>query len=222
MIPLVRIVATEKKTDLASFLELASASGFSRIPVYEGRIYNIVGIVHILDVIHAGSVEGSIAPFVRTDIRFVPETKYIHALLHEIQTGPHNMVFAVDEHGGATGLVTMEDLVEEVFGELAHKRAATDSVRLIGPRLLDCDAATEVATLVEEFGIPIPSGDYETIAGFVLARLGTVPEAGGCVETPEFVVEVSESDARAIRRVRIQMTKGVLDTPDDDAAAPPV
>ncbi len=204
MVPLVNIVAVDTRTDLARFREVAAASGYSRIPVYNGRIDNIVGIVHILDVIHARRMEGSIEAFLRRDIRFVPESKNVQALLREIQAGPHTMVFVVDEHGGTTGLVTVTDLLEEVFGELAVERLADQSVRLLAPGLLECDGGTEVDRLVEEFGIPVPEGDYETIAGFVLERVGSIPKPGHMVETRDLTVTVSESDARAIRRVRIR------------------
>jgi CBS domain containing-hemolysin-like protein len=204
MVPLVNIVAVNIETGLAEFLEIAAASGFSRIPVFKDRIYNIVGIVHIMDVLDAGPTGGTIEPFIRRNVRFVPESQNVHSLLREIQTGPHTMVFAVDEHGGTTGLVTVADLVEEVFKELADERVEAESVRRIGPRLIECDGRTEAYRLVEEFGIPVPEGDYETIAGFVLERAGTIPRPGDQVETDDFIVTVAESDAKAIRRVRIR------------------
>jgi CBS domain containing-hemolysin-like protein len=205
-VPLIDMVAVERGTDLARFIEVADSSGFSRIPVYEGRIDNVVGIVHILDVIHADPSGGTVDPFIRSEIHFVPESKNIQSLLTEIQRGPHTMVFPVDEHGGITGLVTIEDLVEEVVGELADERVETETIRLIGPRLMECEGKTEVDVLVEEYGIPIPVGDYETIAGYVLERLGRIPGPGDHVETPDFIVTVTEADARTVRSVRIRNT----------------
>ncbi len=217
MVPLVNMVAVELTSDLAGLRELAASSGFSRIPVYENRIFNVIGIVHILDVVHAEATEGSLERFVRRDVRFVPESKKVNALLREIQTGPHTMVFAVDEHGGTTGLLTVQDLVEEVFGQLAPVGARAESVRLIGAKMLECDGGTEVETLVEDFGIPVPAGDYETIAGFVLERMGAVPPPGERLETADFVLTVAESDVRAVRRVIIRV-KTDTTVPWDESA----
>lgn len=214
MVPLIDMIAVERRADLESFLDIAAMSGFSRIPVYEDRVYNIIGIVHILDVIHAASDDDGLEPFIRSEIGFVPESKPIHALLKEIQGGPHTMVFGVDERGGVTGLVTVEDLVEEVFGELADERVEPENVRFVGPRVIECAGRTEIDVLVEDLGVPIPEGDYETIAGFVLERMGRIPAAGERVETDDFVVTVSEADERAIHSVRIRNKTGSF-TPED-------
>ena len=122
MVPLTDIVAIEKDTTCAEFLEIAVHSGFSRIPVYDERIHNIVGIVNLLDVIYAEQQPETVTPFMRSTLRFVPEYKKINALLKEIQNSQHTMVFAVDEDETVVGLVTVEDLVEEIVGEFADER----------------------------------------------------------------------------------------------------
>ena len=109
MVPLVDIVAVEKDTDLETFLNFTSESGFSRIPVYDGRIYNIIGIVHLLDVIYSNGDAKTIEPFLRTDLQFIPDSQNINVLLKEIPRSHHTMVFVVDEYGGTIGLVTVED-----------------------------------------------------------------------------------------------------------------
>ena len=191
MVPLVDIVAIEKNTKCEDFLQIAADSGYSRIPVYEEQIYNIVGIVNLLDVIYndaesevnshprdtSGPLSNTIEPFIRT-VLHVPESKNINALLKEIQHTRHTMVFAVDEYGGTVGLVTIEDLVEEIVGEFADERDAPEFIRLITPQILECDARTEVDALEEHYGLTIPEGDYETIAGYILDRTGTIPKVG--------------------------------------------
>ena len=217
MVPLVDIVAIEKNTNREDFLQVATDAGFSRIPVYEEQIYNIIGIVNLLDVIYddvesetdpAPSEPTTIEPFIRTDLHFVPESKNINALLKEIQNTRHTMVFAVDEYGGTVGLVTVEDLVEEIVGEFADERDAPDLIHLIAPHILECDARTEVDLLEERYGLPIPEGDYETVAGYILDRTGTIPETGTELNLEDAIITVTDADARAIRKVRIRRRLG--------------
>lgn len=220
MVPLVDIVAIEKNTNREDFLQIATESGFSRIPVYEEKIYNIVGIVNLLDVIYDDTetdngsdrkeqTDGAtIEPFIRTDLHFVPESKNINALLKEIQNTRHTMVFAVDEYGGTVGLVTVEDLVEEIVGEFADERDGPDLVHLIAPHILECDARAEVDLLKEHYGLPIPEGDYETVAGYILDRTGTIPEIGTELNLKNTIISVTDADERAIRRVRIRRRIG--------------
>lgn len=221
MVPLVDIVAIEKNTRCEDFLKTAADSGFSRIPVYEEHIYNIVGIVNLLDVIYddvesetalnsqekSDTLPETVEPFIRT-VLHVPESKNINALLKEIQHTRHTMVFAVDEYGGTVGLVTVEDLVEEIVGEFADERDGPDLARLIAPHILECDARTEVDLLEEHYGLPIPEGDYETVAGYILDRTGTIPETGTELSLGDAIITVTDADARAIRKVRIRRRLG--------------
>ena len=217
MVPLVDIVAIEKNTGCEDFLQIAADSGFSRIPVYEEQIYNIVGIVNLLDVIYddvesetvlsshekSDTLPETVEPFIRT-VLHVPESKNINALLKEIQHTRHTMVFAVDEYGGTVGLVTVEDLVEEIVGEFADERDGPDLARLIAPHILECDARTEVDLLKEHYKLPIPEGDYETVAGYILERTGTIPETGTELSLGDAIITVTDADARAIRKIRIR------------------
>lgn len=223
MVPLVDIVAIERNTNREDFLQIATDAGFSRIPVYAEQIYNIVGIVNLLDVIYDDVASGAdaekhsqgdtaptttIEPFIRTDLHFVPESKNINALLKEIQNTRHTMVFAVDEYRGTVGLVTIEDLVEEIVGEFADERDVPDLIRLIAPHILECDARTEVDLLEEYYGLPIPEGDYETVAGYILDRTGTIPETGTELNLGDAIITVTDADERGIRKVRIRRRLG--------------
>ena len=208
MVPLVDIVAVEKNTDIETFLRTASESGFSRLPVYEGQIYNIVGIVHLLDVIYANHDGETIQGFVRTDLHVVPESKSTSVLLKEIQHSRHTMVFVVDEYSGVVGLVTVKDLVEEIVGEFSHELDEGSAIRLVSPRILECEGRAKVSVLHEQFGVPIPLGDYETVAGYILERTGTIPRPGDEIETDKLIIVISDADARSIRRVRIRNKHG--------------
>ncbi|MDE0468254.1 MAG: hemolysin family protein [Candidatus Poribacteria bacterium] len=221
MVPLVDIVAIEKNTRCEDFLQIAADSGFSRIPVYEERIYNIVGVVNLLDVIYndvesetasnshdeSDTLPETVEPFIRK-VLHVPESKNINALLKEIQHTRHTMVFAVDEYGGTVGLVTIEDLVEEIVGEFADERDAPELIRLIATNILECDGRTEVDLLEEHYGLAIPEGDYETVAGYILDRTGTIPETGTELDLDDAIITVIDADPRAIRKVRIRRRLG--------------
>lgn len=208
MVPLVDIVAVEKDTTYEEFLHIAADAGFSRIPVYEEQSHHFVGIVHLLDVIYADDQPPTIEPFIRTDLHFVPESKNINSLLKEIQESQHTMVFAVDEYGGIVGLATIEDLVEEIVGEFADERDGPDFIVTITPRILACDGRAEVTILREHYGLPIPEGDYETIAGYLLERTGTIPQTGTELELADAVITITDADARAIRKIRIRRRLG--------------
>lgn len=212
MVPLVDIVAIEKTTTCEDFLQIAADSGYSRLPVYNERIYDIIGIVNLLDVIYAENLPDTIEAFIRTDLHVVPESKNINALLREIQQTQHTMVFAVDEYSGIVGLVTVEDLVEEIVGEFADERDDPDSIHLIAPEIIECEGRTEIDILEEQYGLSIPEGDYETIAGYILERTGTIPEVGTELELEDSVITILDSDTRAIKKIRIRRRLGRFKT----------
>ncbi len=212
MVPLVDIVAIEKTTTCEDFLQIAADSGYSRLPVYDERIYDIIGIVNLLDVIYAENLPDTIESFIRTDLHVVPESKNINALLKEIQQTQHTMVFAVDEYSGIVGLVTVEDLVEEIVGEFADERDDPDSIHLIAPEIIECEGRTEIDILDEQYGLSIPEGDYETIAGYILERTGTIPVTGTELELGDSVITILEADTRAIKKIRIRRRLGRFKT----------
>lgn len=212
MVPLVDIVAIEKTTTCDDFLQIAADSGYSRIPVYDGRVYDIIGIVNLLDVIYSENLPETIEPFIRTEIQVVPESKNINALLKEIQDTQHTMVFAVNEYGGTVGLVTVEDLVEEIVGEFADERDETDMIHIIASDIMECGGRTEVEYLEEHYGYSIPQGDYETIAGYILDHIGTIPETGTEIDLDDSVITILDADTRAIKKVRIRLRLGRFNT----------
>lgn len=208
MVPLVDMVAIEKTTTCDDFLQITADSGYSRIPVYDGRVYDIIGIVNLLDVIYSENLPETIEPFIRTEIQVVPESKNINALLKEIQDTQHTMVFAVNEYGGTVGLVTVEDLVEEIVGEFADERDETEMIRILAPDIMECDGKTGVDTLEEHYGFPIPQGDYNTIAGYILDHTGEIPETGEELDFNDSVITILDADTRGIKKVRIRRRLG--------------
>ncbi|MBN2372318.1 HlyC/CorC family transporter, partial [bacterium] len=207
MKPLIDIVALPKQTSLKEFYKTVSETGYSRIPVYEERVDNIIGIVNVLDVLNSDTPSETISPFIKTAIHNVPESKRVHSLLREIRNKDKDtsMVFVVDEYGGVVGLVTIEDLIEEILGDIWDEKdkEGYGSVRQISDNVIECDGKTEVDILNHTYNIPVPSGDYNTIAGYIISLLERIPKRGEFVRTKSLKIVVLEADSRSIRRVRI-------------------
>jgi CBS domain containing-hemolysin-like protein len=213
MRPLADIVSVAEGISVDAFLELVQESGYSRIPVYRDRINDIVGVVHVLDVIYADGVAETIDPFVRRELFYVPETKRVTTLLAELRFRRNPMAFVVDEYGGIVGLVTVEDLVEEIVGEIRDERDAesTSFRRDELTRTLECDGKLEIDALnqeLEAWDTEIERGDYETIAGFIIHALDRVPRPNDVVETDDLLCIVVAADQKSVQRVRIIRKRG--------------
>ena len=219
MVPLVNLAALPHDATTAQLFDLVTETGYSRIPVYEDRIDNIVGYVTIREVLFgaadasdAGTAAGApgadrIVPFVRRDVGYEPGTRQVLSLLHQLRTSGHPLAIVVDEYGGVIGLVTTEDLVEEILGDIRDERDEDIHayIRRISAGVYDCDGRAEVLAVNRLCGAEIPTGNYETIAGYVLSLSQRIPRQGELVETDRLRITVLASDARRIRRVRMQL-----------------
>jgi putative hemolysin len=194
----------------ATLLEAARVSeetGFSRLPVYEKDVDHIVGIVYAKDMVSALQSDGAdltAAEIARTPAAVIPESKKISEVLRLMQRGRLHMAVVIDEYGGTAGLVTIEDLLEEIFGELHDEHdVGAESVREISEETLVVDARVSTDEVADHFGVTLPEGDYDSVGGFILDQLGHVPVAGERVtwRNLEFTAEhVSEN---RILRVRV-------------------
>ena len=205
MVPLVDIVAVETHTRLSDFYEIIKETSFSRIPIYEEHINNIIGLVNILDVLYFKGDAEDISPFIRRDVNFVPEFKRVDALLQQLQRSRNPMAFVVDEYGGIVGLVTIEDLVEEIIGEIQDEHDNEEYTHKISDQVIECDGRAEIDELNHYFGMNSPTGRYETIAGYVIYLMGKVPRSGEYVDTARLRISVLDADARRIHKVRIHI-----------------
>lgn len=206
MTPLVDVVALSRNATVREFYKRVTETGFSRIPVYEDRVDNLVGIVNVLDVLYSETSSPNIAPYVQRDIRHEPESKKVYSLLRELKQSQKKMVFVVDEYGGIVGLVTIEDLVEEILGDIRDEKDRDEQVDIhqISDRIIECDGKTEIQLINNLYGMGIPSGDYNTIAGYVISLIERIPKSGEFIETNELKIVVLDADLKSIRRVRIQ------------------
>ncbi|RJP19163.1 MAG: HlyC/CorC family transporter [Candidatus Abyssobacteria bacterium SURF_5] len=207
MVPRIDIVAVRDDAPWEEACETFEKSGHSRLPVYHDKIDDIVGIIYVFDIMRAGALpQGkSIREFMRT-VEFVPESKKVHDLLHEFRRKQIFMAIVVDEYGGTGGLVTLEDLIEEIFGEIhdeydVQRQPVTD----LGEGLYVLDARTHREEAEELLATKLTEGEYETLGGFVLEQIGRIPKKGETFRYNEFIVTVLDVTERAVRRVQFRV-----------------
>ncbi len=208
LVPRTEMIALEKDSSLESALETIIEAGHSRIPVYDGDIDNIVGILYAKDLLKSWgctSEEIDLLSKIRKAF-FVPESKAVNELLKEFKTKRVHMAIVVDEYGGTSGLITIEDILEEIVGEIQDEY---DLEEMVSCRKLDdgsimFDARYPIDDFEEETGVVLEKGDYDTLGGFVIRFLGHVPVIGEqfTFSTVEFVVE--DADARRVSKIRVR------------------
>jgi CBS domain containing-hemolysin-like protein len=203
MVPLVKVAAIPDTLTIAQALEEFRTSPFSRLPVYHRRIDNLVGVLHGFDLLGESPSERPIRPLIRP-VPYVPEIKKIDGLLTEMQRRGIHLAVVVDEYGGAVGIVTLEDLLEEIVGEIADEfdQEASPLTRVAENRYL-IDARMEISALNETLNLNLPLGDYETLAGFLIAQSGDLPRAGQVVEWGGLRFIVRRAEPRAVREVEL-------------------
>jgi putative hemolysin len=207
MKPRPEIVAVPTNTTVEQFVELLRDKPFSRVPVFDGTIHNIKGIVYAQDVLQVPDTEArsrTVDSLMRKDVYFVPESKLGSDLLREMQKSNIRMAIVVDEYGGVAGLVTIEDLVEEIVGEIRDEHDKADLVRendhsYVVPGNMDVDRLTEL------FGLKPEGKESATVAGLVSELAGRIPQKGEVVEEDGLRFEVLEATERRVKRVRISV-----------------
>jgi putative hemolysin len=207
MKPRPEIVAVPTKTTIEQFVDLLRNKPFSRVPVYEGTIHNIKGIVYAQDILQVPDTEAgrrTLDSIMRKDVYFVPESKLSSDLLREMQRNNVRMAIVVDEYGGVAGLVTIEDLVEEIVGEIRDEHEKAEVVRendhtYIVPGNMDVDRLDEL------FGVRPEGKESATVAGLVSELAGRIPQKGEVVEDDGLRFEVLDSTERRVERVRISL-----------------
>jgi CBS domain containing-hemolysin-like protein len=205
MKPRPEMFAVPVDTTVERFIEMLRTKHYSRVPVYEGTVHNIRGIVYAQDVLQVRDSEAgrkTLESLMRRDVYFVPESKLGSDLLREMQRKNVRMAIVVDEYGGVAGLVTIEDLVEEIVGEIRDERDKPEIVRE-GERSYVVSGGMDVDRLDELFGIKPEGKDSATVAGLVSELAGRIPQTGEIVEEDGLRFEVVESTDRKVERVRV-------------------
>ena len=204
MVPLVRVEAVALETTLAEAAEIARRTGFSRVPVFDKRIVNIVGVLHVFDLLEAPDLSRPVKEVMRQVVYFAESTPLDEILVTFQRTG-QNLAVIVDEYGGAAGILTLEDLLEEIVGEIEEEHGPGEELmRVISPRAVSASARAPVAELNERFGLRLPeSAEYATIGGLVVERLGHIPRPGEQLKAGEATLTVVRADDRAVREILI-------------------
>lgn len=204
MKPLIEISAVDETETLDAALALFVETGYSRLPVFHERVDDIVGVLRATDLLGCKDLTLPCKALMRP-VPYVPETSKVETLLPRLQRQPPGMAIVVDEYGGAEGLVTVEDILEEIVGEIEdeHDEPSTD-IKQRGEREFLVSARTEIDHLNEELDLDIPDvDDYETLAGFLLERFGYIPTAGESTSTDGALFTVVRASSRAIEEVQI-------------------
>jgi CBS domain containing-hemolysin-like protein len=203
MVPLIRVAAIPDTLIVGQALEEFRSSRFSRLPVYHGRIDNLIGVLHDFDLLGEGGMDSPMRTFMRP-VTYVPELKKIDRLLSEMQRQGIHLAAVVDEYGGAVGIVTIEDLLEEIVGEISDEfdqEVAPFKKLAEGHYLIS--ARTEIKVLNESLHLKLPGGDYETLAGFLISQLGDLPRAGEQLQYRNLKFTVRQAEARAVKEVEL-------------------
>ena len=206
MVPRTDVVLVSADTPIPELLQLVIKEGHSRFPVYADNGDNIIGILHVKDLLSSwGEEHIELKDIVRTPY-FVPETKKISHLLRELRDKKSHMAVVIDEYGGIAGLVTFEDIIEEIIGEIRDEHD-NDEILLIATDEGDflVDARLEIEKLAEHLNITFPKGNFESVGGFIISLLGRVPKARETILHPPLEMTIESADARKIRKVRIKL-----------------
>ncbi|WP_322796932.1 hemolysin family protein [Tepidiforma sp.] len=206
MVPRIDVAAAEISSTVGDVAAIVTERGFSRVPIYRESIDDIVGIVYAKDLLRAmaaGGKDRPISELVR-EAYFIPESKRLDELLTEMQARRTHMAIVVDEYGGTAGIVTIEDLLEEIVGEIEDEYdVARPAMEVISPDEVVLDAGTSADVLRELFGVEVESEDFDTIGGFLIHHLGRLPAVGDEVEVNGLTLRVLSMSGRRVRRLRI-------------------
>jgi CBS domain containing-hemolysin-like protein len=211
MVPLSNVVALDAQTPLAEAARIIDERGFSRIPVYRGQIINMIGIVSAFDVLKSLPADSTqaVEKYLRPTVFYVPESKEADDLLFEMQKTGEYMAVIVDEYGGAVGVLTIEDILEEIVGEIEDEYDTGEKAyKVVGPGRYLVNARIGIERLKEILPVEIPAGDYETLGGFLLHRMGRIPRRGETLKAGSVTFFIEDADLKSIKEVLVILLPG--------------
>ncbi|MCX5856851.1 MAG: hemolysin family protein [Deltaproteobacteria bacterium] len=218
MIPRTEMVAIPSDAPVEEIIDLITRYGHTRIPVYSGSIDNIVGILNVKDLLKFWSkpiAKGDILSILRKPY-YIPETKNTHLLLHELKQRKHHLAVVIDEYGGTSGLVTLEDLIEEIVGEIHDEHDTQDGdIAELPDGYILVDGRTDIEKIEDHFGVTFPEGKYETLGGMILHAIGKIPVTGEMIKIEQFEMIIESADERSIKKVKMKRLTG-----DQNGTAP--
>ena len=211
MVPRPDMVAAPTTTTYRDFERMFTEEGFSRVPVYAANLDDIRGFVHAKDLLRI-SPDDYDRPIPESMIRkalIVPESARVDRLLEDMRRQRNHLAIVIDEHGGTAGMVTMEDIVEEVVGEIRDEHdTEADGVRKLSANRWVVDASLRPAEVRRACGVALPEGEYDTVSGFVMERVGRIPEVGDRIVDELWTMRVRSMDGRRVESVEVIAKKG--------------
>ena len=208
MIPLVKVDALERRSTLRDVRRLIAEKSHSRIPIFSDRVDNITGILNSFYVLGEQDLDKSVEQYALPPF-YVPESKLVNELMDEMKGGRAGMAVVVDEYGGSVGIITLEDIIEEVVGEIEDEYDTGETPwRKLGVGQYLIDPTVEIERLNDGLGLAIPEGeDYETLGGFLLYKYGSIPAPGTVIVLGRKTFTVVSSTARMINEVHLRTGK---------------
>lgn len=223
MVPRTDVITASTEENINSLAELILSSGHSRIPIYKDTQDDLIGVINakdVLKVIKNNDVpeDFSIETLVR-DILIVPENKFISDLLSDFTSSKNQIAAVVDEHGGVAGIVTIEDILEEIVGEIYDEfdKVETPEVIRIDENTLNVSCKMDIEDINKKYDLDIPSEDFQTIGGYVFGLLGREPELNDIIEDKNITYTVLDLDGRRISRIQMYKETPFVDSHADDA-----
>ncbi len=202
LVPLVGVDAIEVGDKVADALKVIGEQGHSRLPIYEERIDNIIAYVSVGDLL--GRSPSTPIKDLMSQVLIVPETKSIADFLLDLKARGEHLAVVVDEYGGVSGIVTLEDLIEEIVGEIEDEHDEPETEQPGGkPEEIIMEGSKDLDKVNEELSLALPEGDYETLAGFIMSLTGRIPSKGEKIRCEAVTFEILESTDRAIQQIKV-------------------
>src|SRR5580700_5492816 len=221
LVPRTEVVFLDAETPVSAAAALAAGVPHSRLPVFQDSYDNVIGFVHVRDLLGPGVTNRSVpVGRISRPVKFLPISKTVLSSLSEMRRERAHLAIVVDDYGGTAGIVTLEDLVEELIGDIRdeYDTQPDQATKLRGGEI-DVDGLLNLDEFTEQTGVELPEGHYETAAGYVLAALGDLPAVGDSVPVDGHTITVTELDGRRIARLRVA-PNGAAPAPAAPAPAP--
>lgn len=211
MIPRTEMIAIRNDANIEEILELTIKYGHTRMPVYADNVDNILGILNVKDLLKFWSkpiTETEILTILRKPY-YIPETKNTHHLLHELKEKKYHMAIVIDEYGGTSGLVTLEDLIEEIVGEIPDEHdAKKGSIVELSDGYTLIDGRVEIEVIENYLGVKFQEGKFETLGGFILNLLRRIPVTGEVIHVDNLEMIIEAADERSVKKVKLKRFDG--------------
>lgn len=215
MVPRTEMVAVRSEVTIQTIIDLTLEHGHSRLPIYRENSDNIVGMLHLKDLLpywHLPPDQPIPAGIIRQPY-FVPETKKIVQLFRELKQGKIHMAVVLDEYGGTSGLITMEDIIEEIIGEIEDEYDRQEPrLKSLDNGQVEIDARLEIEEFENYFELEIEEKPFESVGGLIIHQLGRVPDIGEKIQFQDLEITILDADKRRIRRILVEKKGGAGDT----------